>query len=90
MKARRAEKLIFTSVTLVHCCAISTYLYLNSKIEGENALTTALFFVGMTAWLAFLALSICFKKRNPTIARLSLILFLVFLAIGFISTGPTD
>ena len=80
----------FAMCALTHYAALFLYFYMWTKAKHETPLTTALFFIGLTAWLLQIAFFLLLRKRSPVIARLSLFVFVSSLLFGLLGTPLTD
>lgn len=80
----------FAVISLIHYGAIGAYLFLWSNIREENTLPTAIFFTGLIAWILQPVLYFYFRRRNSTIGRLCLFIFISSLLFGLLLSSPTD
>jgi len=89
-KRNRQDWGAFGAITLIHYGAIFLYVVHWNQANEETSYSSAVFFVGMAAWLLELCLCIILRKSNPTVSRLGLVVFIPSLIFGLLMTPPTD
>lgn len=81
---------IFAITSITHYATICAYIFLWTRTNRETSLTTVIFFIGLIAWILQLVQFFYFRKRSPSIARLSITVFISSLLFGLFMTPSTD